>query len=77
MLASRSEPRIVHEIPPTPDRFSPIYVKNHAWDNRFEPDVASAPVLTDDLNPVDIWSDRINHLARKGLHRHFRAGLTW
>ena len=26
------------------------------WTNRFVPDIEGAPVLTDDLNPVDLWS---------------------
>jgi spermidine synthase len=42
------------------------------WTNRFVPDVEGAPVLTDDLNPVDLWSERINVVARKDLHRYFR-----
>jgi len=41
------------------------------WTNRFVPDIEGAPVLTDDLNPVDLWSERINVLARQDLHRHF------
>jgi spermidine synthase len=41
------------------------------WTNRFVPDIQGAPVLTDDLNPVDLWSERINVLARQDLHRYF------
>lgn len=41
------------------------------WTNRFVPDIEGAPVLTDDLNPVDLWSERINVLAREDLHRYF------
>lgn len=79
LFASQREQELglAREIPPTPDRFSTIYHKNHAWDNRFAPDTDGAPVLTDDLNPVDVWSDRINHEARKGLHDYFGDGLSW
>jgi hypothetical protein len=41
------------------------------WTNRFVLDIEGAPVLTDDLNPVDLWSERINVLARQDLHRYF------
>lgn len=51
-------------------RFSADYERNHAWDNRFIPDMKHAMVLTDDLNPVGIWSDRINLQARKELHTY-------
>lgn len=43
----------------------------HAWDNRFEPDAAGALLLTDDRNPVDLWSESINLQARAVLHRYF------
>ncbi|MFO7447220.1 MAG: fused MFS/spermidine synthase [Ignavibacteriaceae bacterium] len=49
-------------------RFSANYEKNHAWDNRFIPDFNNVMVLTDDLNPVEIWSERINLESRKVLH---------
>ena len=62
---------------PTLNRFSDVYAKNHAWDNRFEPDTREASVLTDDLNPIDIWSERINLEARKNLHAYFERGLSW
>ena len=42
-----------------------------------EPATEGAPVLTDDLNPVDIWSERINRVARQGLHDYFAPGLSW
>jgi spermidine synthase len=44
--------------------------RNHAWDNRFEPPVGG-PVLTDDLNPVDLWAEEINLVARRELHEFF------
>lgn len=77
LLASQREFGLATEIPATPDRFSTVYDKNHAWDNRFEPEAQGAPVLTDDLNPVDIWSDRINLAARRDLHGRFGGGLGW
>lgn len=78
LFASQRELDIAREIPPTPDRWSSVYDKNHAWDNRFAPEAdAAAVVLTDDLNPVDIWSDRINHAARRDLHGRFGSGLGW
>lgn len=50
---------------------------NHAWDNRFVPDLNTL-ILTDDLNPVDVWSERINRVARQNLHDYFsRNGLSW
>jgi spermidine synthase len=42
------------------------------WSNRFVPDTHGAMVLTDDLNPVDLWSERVNVVAREDLHRYFR-----
>ena len=49
-------------------RFSDQYERNHAWDNRFVPDMKGAILLTDDRNPVGIWAERINLRARKELH---------
>lgn len=77
LLASQRELGLATEIPATPDRFSTVYDQNHAWDNRFEPEAKGAPVLTDDLNPVDIWSDRINLAARRDLHGRFGLGVGW
>jgi spermidine synthase len=45
-----------------------VVERNHAWANRFEPKTAGVPVLTDDRNPVDLWSDELNRIARLGLH---------
>jgi spermidine synthase len=46
-----------------------VVERNHAWANRFEPKRDGAPILTDDLNPVDLWSDEINRIARVDLHK--------
>jgi spermidine synthase len=57
---------------------TPAYHQNLAWHNRFAPDIRNAPVLTDDLNPVDIWAEAINLAARRNLHRYFaESGLSW
>ena len=42
--------------------------RNHAWNNRYVPETKSAPVFTDDLNPVDMMAERINLAARRSLH---------
>ena len=48
------------------------------WDRRFTPNIRDAPVLTDDLNPVDLWSEEINYAARKDLHDYFEeTGPSW
>ena len=49
-------------------RFSDQYERNHSWDNRFVPEMKDAVILTDDLNPVGVWAERINLEARKELH---------
>jgi len=53
-----------------------IVLRNHAWDNRFTPQ--GGQILTDDLNPVDVWAERINLVARRDLHRFFgKETPTW
>jgi spermidine synthase len=74
LLASHRPLELIHELPPTWDRLSNAYHQNHAWDNSFTPDPAGGPVLTDDRNPVDLWAERINLVARKALHQHFKTG---
>jgi spermidine synthase len=44
-------------------------LRNHAWDNRFDPN--GGPVITDDLNPSDVWAERINRVARRELLTFF------
>jgi spermidine synthase len=57
---------------------TPAYQQNLAWRSRFAPDIRDVPVLTDDLNPVDIWAEAINLVARRDLHRYFEeSGLSW
>jgi hypothetical protein len=74
LLASDRRLELLRELPPVWDRLSGAYHQNHAWDNSFTPDLAGVPVLTDDRNPVDLWAERINLVARKALHQHFRPG---
>ena len=55
-----------------------VLQQNHAWDNRFTPDISRALVLTDDRNPVDVWSEEINFRERKELHHFFGSqGMSW
>ncbi len=42
-----------------------VVQQNHAWDNRFEPDFSRGMILTDDLNPIDLWSEEINFQSRR------------
>ena len=53
-----------------------VVLRNHAWDNRFVP--GGGQVLTDDLNPSDVWGERINLVARHELHALFGRGTpSW
>ncbi len=50
----------------------------HAWFNRYRPDTSGAFVLTDERNPVDVWAEEINRVARRELHEYFGTdGLSW
>jgi spermidine synthase len=78
LLASGRELTLEEEFPVPDYRFSPEYDRAHAWDNRFEADIAGAPVLTDDLNPVDVWSERINLASRKALREYLiKNKIDW
>jgi len=67
------------EFPLPTERWTLEYNQMHAWDNSFTVvPTRDVPILTDDLNPVDIWSDRINLASRKQLHRYFgEDDLAW
>lgn len=52
-----------------------VLLRNHAWENRFEPGQGAA-IVTDDLNPADVWAERINLVARRDLHRQFGNDAT-
>ena len=59
-------------------RYGPGYAKIHAWDNRFVEDITNAQIFTDDLNGVDILSEKVNAEARKDLHTYFsKTNLSW
>jgi spermidine synthase len=85
ILASRRDMDFPVEMLGAPRDYLPepymhwvVVQRNHAWDNRFVPDTSGAPILTDDLNPVDLWAERINRVARKELHDFFKEdGLSW
>jgi spermidine synthase len=52
--------------------------RNHAWNNRFQPDTRGAPVFTDELNPVDLMTESVNLAARRNLHENPELrGLAW
>ena len=74
LLAANRSVELIRELPPSWDRLSNAYHQHHAWDNSFVPDLAGVRVLTDDRNPVDLWAERINLVARQSLHKHFQAG---
>lgn len=78
LLAAGRPLELVEELPLPSGRFGADYNRAHAWDNRFTPTPDGAPVLTDEFNPIDIWSERINLVARKDLHEYFGSdGLSW
>ncbi|MEJ2722414.1 MAG: fused MFS/spermidine synthase, partial [bacterium] len=80
LLASRRQLDLPKEKePPVPiGRLSAAYDRFHAWENRFRPDTRKARVLTDDLNPVDVWSETLNAASRRELHAYFgNKGLDW
>lgn len=78
LLASNRTLTLETELPVPLDRFSPEYDRAHAWDNRFQVDVKGVPVLTDDLNPIDVWSERVNLASRKETHGFFGdRGVDW
>jgi predicted membrane-bound spermidine synthase len=78
LLASNREINLDLDLPAPDDRFSPEYDRVHAWDNRFEVPVAGNQVLTDELNPVEVWSERVNLAARRELHAVWSGrGVAW
>jgi spermidine synthase len=60
----------LYELLPFPYRHAVAVQRHHAWNNRFEPEIAGMPVLTDDRNPVDLWADAINWRARQVMHQN-------
>ena len=59
-------------------RFGPEYAVVHGWDNRFRPAGPPGVVLTDDLNTVDVRSEKTMMAARRELREYFgRMETTW
>jgi spermidine synthase len=78
LLAADYRIELPVELPVPLDRFSPEYDRAHAWDNRFRAEEAGARIITDDLNPVDVWSERINLTVREQLREYFGGrAATW
>jgi spermidine synthase len=46
-----------------------VLQRTHGWENRFDPSRGPGVVLTDDRNPVDVWSQTVNLAARRELHK--------
>jgi spermidine synthase len=60
------------------DRTTPGYDRFHAWENRFQPDTRDALVLTDERNPIDVWSETLNVASRNAFHEYFgNRGIDW
>jgi hypothetical protein len=60
----------LYDLLPFPYRHEKGVQQHHAWANRFEPEIAGIPVLTDDRNPVDVWAEAINWRARQLMHEN-------
>jgi len=74
ILASDRPLELPYELPRPPERWSREYNQMHAWDNAFTVARGEGLVLTDDHNPVSVWSSRINDAARRQLHEYFGRG---
>ncbi len=85
VVASDREMEIPDSAIPRPKEFLDddymhwvVVQMNHAWANRFEPRTEKARVLTDDLNPVEVWSENIHLVSRRRLHDYFSPeDLSW
>jgi spermidine synthase len=78
LLAANRSLALVNEPEMPLDRLTAEYDRFHAWENRFAPDTRGVSVLTDDLNPSDLWAEAINLATRKRLHEFFgEKGVSW
>jgi spermidine synthase len=78
ILASDKEMTLKRQLPPVYYRFTPACELSHAWDNSFVFDTAGVRVLTDDLNPTDLWAERLNYASRQELHHANAKGqVAW
>ncbi len=64
LLASDNPLDLPDDLPSPPDRWSGDYNRTHAWDNAFTVAPGRGQILTDENNPVSVWSDHINVAAR-------------
>lgn len=78
ILASDRPLDLPSELPAPADRWTTAYNQVHAWDNAFTVAAGRGQVLTDEHNPVAVWSDRINEAARAKNREWFGgSGLAW
>jgi spermidine synthase len=79
ILCASARPLVLPVDLPLPQgRFTAEYDRAHAWDNRFSVDETGIQIFTDELNPVDLWTESVNLRARKDLHAYFKdKGVTW
>jgi len=78
LLAADRTLELGRELGQPGSRWSGQYDLVHAWANRFGPTPGRGRVLTDDHNSVDVWSDAINLVARKDLHKYFAdTEMAW
>ena len=86
ILASERKLEIPEELPGRPDDFFNKKYKHwynfqikHAWGNRFIPEKDDETIVfTDDLNPIDLMSERLKLKLRKVVHDHFgKERLNW
>lgn len=77
LLAADRPLELPEELDRPIDRWSPAYNLVHAWDNAFTVPAGQGQVLTDEHNPVAVWSDRINVVARDKIDEWFAgSGLN-
>lgn len=78
ILASDRVLELDGDLPRPDDRWSAAYNLTHAWDNAFTVAAERGQVLTDEHNPVAVWSDRINEAARRKNREWIGgSGLAW
>ncbi len=78
LLSSDRDLNLATDLPQPSYRVSPEYNRAHAWDNRFVVDTSGVLILTDELNPVDVWSERVNLASRRKLHEYLKGKpLAW
>lgn len=63
-VASDSEIRLETPIRRVPGREFEYLCQSFAWRNRFEPVAGTGQVITDDLNPTEVWIEKVSREAR-------------